>query len=229
MKWAYFLIDFGAMIIPLVYSFHPRIRFDRQWKAAWTAIVISMIPFLIWDMIFTEMGVWGFQHEYLLGWEAGNLPFEEVMFFVAIPYACTFTYYCFSKLLTWRVQTGPNYDRAVLLFTILLAVTAGVFSDRIYTLTTFSSLAIFLALHVFWFKSAYLHRFFFTYAIIMLPFLVVNGLLTGTGLERPIVWYNDAEQIGFRLLTIPMEDIFYGMLLILLNIMIFEKLKTAEK
>jgi hypothetical protein len=46
--------------------------------------------------------------------------------------------------------------------------------------------------------------------------------LTGTGLDEAVVWYDDSENLGLRLLTIPIEDIFYGMLMVGLTVSIYE-------
>ena len=66
--------------------------------------------------------------------------------------------------------------------------------------------------------------FLVSYAICLIPFLIVNGFLTAI----PVVQYNDAENLGIRIYTIPFEDAFYGMLLVLMNIVIYEKLKTTN-
>ncbi len=58
----------------------------------------------------------------------------------------------------------------------------------------------------------------FTYLILLMPFAITNGLLTGSFIDHEAVWHNDQENRGFRLGTIPFEDSFYGMLLILWNI-----------
>ena len=57
---------------------------------------------------------------------------------------------------------------------------------------------------------------------------MVNGILTGTGLESPIVNYNPDEFIGLRILTIPAEDTVYGYELILWNIFLFHMFKRSE-
>lgn len=66
--------------------------------------------------------------------------------------------------------------------------------------------------------------FLIAYLIILIPFLVVNGLLTAI----PVVLYNDNENLGIRLYTIPIEDVFYGMLLIMMNVAGYERFKNLS-
>jgi len=77
-------------------------------------------------------------------------------------------------------------------------------------------------------RSGYLGYFFQAYAISLIPFLIVNGVLTN-GIARissePVVWYNNAENLSLRIIGIPVEDFFYSMLLLLLNVTVYEYLK----
>lgn len=57
----------------------------------------------------------------------------------------------------------------------------------------------------------------------------VNGILTGTGLESPIVNYNPENFLGIRMLTIPIEDTVYGYEMILWNIYLFLKFKKEDQ
>ena len=68
-------------------------------------------------------------------------------------------------------------------------------------------------------------RFYFAFMFILIPFFIVNGVLTGSWIDEPVVWYNDTENMGLRLGTIPVEDIFYGMLMILSSVTIAEELE----
>ena len=51
-------------------------------------------------------------------------------------------------------------------------------------------------------------------------------MLTGSFIEGEVVWYNNAENLGIRLGTIPIEDIAYAFNMLFMSILIIEKLKT---
>ena len=70
-----------------------------------------------------------------------------------------------------------------------------------------------------------LNVFYITFLIILTPFFIVNGLLTGSFIQDSVVWYDNYENLGIRLGTIPVEDIGYAFSLLLLNIILIEKLK----
>ena len=67
------------------------------------------------------------------------------------------------------------------------------------------------------------YRFYFWHLI---PFFIVNGILTGTGIDQEVVWYNNTENLGIRMGTIPVEDSLYSLSLMLMNITILEYLKA---
>lgn len=67
------------------------------------------------------------------------------------------------------------------------------------------------------------------FTILMLGFLPVNGVLTGTGLDNPIVNYNPTEFLGIRIGTIPIEDAVYGYTQFLWIIYFFKKSLSDEQ
>jgi len=54
--------------------------------------------------------------------------------------------------------------------------------------------------------------------VMLIPFFIVNGILTGSFIDNEIVWYNNDENLGIRLFTIPVEDTIYAFTLILTNL-----------
>jgi len=62
----------------------------------------------------------------------------------------------------------------------------------------------------------------------MLPFLIVNGILTGAVTNEPIVWYSESHIMGPRIITIPVEDLYYNYALLLPIVAIYEVLKTRR-
>jgi len=220
----YLLVNISAVIIPFIFSFHPKLNFYRQWIYFFPACIITAVIFCLWDGIFTHLGVWSFNEKYLSGLKIFNLPVEEVLFFICIPYACVFTYFCLKVLIPGDPLRKAGRVISVILI-IVLSVIAALYTEKNYTFYTFTLLALMILFVQFVLRSKWLSFFYFTYLILLIPFFIVNGILTGTGLEEPVVIYNDTENLGIRLGTIPVEDIFYGMLLILCNVLLYNFLK----
>lgn len=225
MKFTYLLIDLFSVLVPFIFSFHPSLRFYKNWRSLFPAMLLTGGLFIAWDMYFTHLKIWGFNAKYLTGFQIGNLPVEEVLFFLCIPYACVFTYACLNVLIKWKISARTQMVISSLLIAGAVYMALH-FLQLSYTSCTFALLALLIFVNQFIFKSKWLSRFYIAYLFLLIPFLIVNGLLTGTGLESPVVWYDPARIVGLRILTIPIEDVFYGMDLILLNVMIYTGLNT---
>ncbi|QDO92795.1 lycopene cyclase domain-containing protein [Formosa sediminum] len=221
--FTYLLIDFACISIPLIASFYPKHAFYKHWPAFFKANSLITIFFLIWDYAFTEMEVWGFNPEYLTGLYIANLPLEEVLFFICIPFCCVFSYFAF----TYLVRTSPFKHTQTKITNVLILVFGLLtmfYLEHWYTATACGFTTLFLGYLKL--KKVDLSYHYLTYLFILPFFFASNGLLTGSFLEAPIVWYNDAENMGIRLFTIPVEDSIYGLLLIFLNIEGFRYFKS---
>jgi len=228
MRFTYILIDFFTILLPLLFTFHPRLRFDKVVKYFFPSATTAAVFFITWDIYFTKLGVWGFNKQYTLGIYFINLPLEEVLFFFCIPYSCVFTYHCISIFIGNKVlaiQPGL-FTKALIIATLAIGV---IYYQRFYTAFTFLVLSLSLFTAAYILKVNWLAKFYTIYAVLLIPFMIVNGLLTGTGLKNPVVWYNSRHIIGLRLLTIPVEDVFYGMGLLLIITIIYMQLADINR
>jgi len=221
----YLLVNLLSISIPFIASFDKRLNFYKQWKYFIPGMILTLIFFVGWDIWFTHIGIWGFNERYLTGINIVNLPLEEWLFFIAIPYACVFTYDALNYLIK-KDYFGKAAGWISWILLIILLLVGLLNLDKLYTSITFILTGIFLLIHLFVLKSNYLGRFYFTYMIILIPFFIVNGILTGSFIEGEVVWYNNAENLGIRLFTIPIEDSVYGMLLILMNVTLLESFRS---
>ena len=190
--------------------------------------MLTMGVFIPWDVIFTINGVWGFNSDYFLGFEIFSLPLEEWLFFICIPFACVFTHYAlllyFPNLKLNKVATKAISISLILILFILALANY----DKWYTLVNFS-LAIPLTWLVYKYNPQLLQHFFLTFLVMLIPFFIVNGVLTGSWIDNQVVWYNDAENLGIRMGTIPVEDSIYAYSMILMNLFFFEYLCSIFK
>ncbi len=212
---------------PLALSFDKRVAFYRNWKNLLIAILIVGLVFLIWDEYFTVKKIWGFNPDYILGIYIGHLPIEEVTFFLVVPYACMFVYEVlqayFPKL---KKQTFTRLF--ALYFTLSGFLLGGLNHNKWYTASACFITAL-LTIYFYYIKRKnWFNDFAFCYLIAMIPFLIVNGVLTGAVTDNPIVWYSDMHIMGPRIITIPLEDLYYNYALLLPIVAIYEGLKANK-
>ncbi|WP_347374924.1 lycopene cyclase domain-containing protein [Aequorivita sp. Q41] len=220
----YLVLNIASFSIPFLFSFHPKLKFYKLWKYFFPATGIMMAFFIPWDIIFTKNGFWGFNETYLSGYKIANLPIEEWLFFICIPYACLFTIYSFKNLLPrFKFTNATTTLLYVSLQTILIAMLL-YFFDRWYTAINFGYAIVLMAL-VYNFKPDVLNTFFPVFLILLIPFFIINGFLTGSWIHEEVVWYNDLENLGIRVGTIPIEDSIYALGMLLTVFVLMEKFK----
>jgi lycopene cyclase domain-containing protein len=213
----YLLLDIAAVAVPLAFSFEKRLAFYKVWKSLFLSILIVGLVFVLWDVQFTRMGIWGFNPGYLSGIYFFNLPLEEYLFFICVPYAGVFTFHVFRTLLPGFSIPEKLVSGFILSAATALLIAGIIFHTKWYTCSTFLFASFSLFASYFYFREL-LAYFILSYCIILVPFFIMNGILTGTFIEGEVVWYNDAENLGIRLLTIPLEDVFYGLSLLIWNV-----------
>jgi lycopene cyclase domain-containing protein len=219
-KYTYLLLNAITLVYPIAQSFERRLRYFKKWKYLFPAILITGIFFITWDVYKTAYGVWSFNPEYLTGIYMLNLPVEEWLFFLTVPYAIVFIYEVMNYFVKKDIF-GAFADKISLILGFILVVIATMNYDKAYTLVNFGLLGFFLLIHYFFIRAQYMGRFYLAYLVSLIPFAIINGFLTAL----PVVMYDDTQNLGIRLYTIPIEDTMYSLFLFLMTITFYEFFK----
>jgi lycopene cyclase domain-containing protein len=223
-KWLYLALDIGALTGPVLLSFDRRVAFYRNYRYLFPAIVAMMLIFVPWDMAFVSARIWGFDARYITGIAIGNLPIEEWLFFPVVGYACIFIYEC----LRYYAPKNPleHWHRPILLGIALLGLAIALtHPTRLYSSLKVGTASAAILVVLYWLRPRYLGRFLLTYLLSWIPFLLMNGILTGAFIEGQVVWYAPDHILGIRLGTIPIEDSYYNLMMLLMTTVVYELLR----
>jgi lycopene cyclase domain-containing protein len=222
----------GSLAGPLCLSFDKKVHFYTYWKSILFCFFFISIPFILWDNFYTSNRIWGFTEKYVSNVYFDRLPFEEVLFFLFIPYACLFVHEVlkayFTRFLETKFANYYGFFLAWILFTSSLVLGINHFENW-YTGAACLMCSILLICFFVIKKRSWWNKFAITFTVVALPFLIVNGILTGAISDEPIVWYNPNHIIGLRIITVPIEDIFYNFCMLLPMIAIHEGLLKKKK
>lgn len=217
------MINLATISFPFLWSFESKISLFKKWYALLPAIMASALFFVTWDHFFTAWGVWGFNTKYITGIEFFGLPIEEWMFFFTVPYACVFIYESINYFLQKNYFEGKG-RKILMIYASIALIIAFANLDKWYTSTAFFLSVIMLCVFYLLMGNKMLERFFIVYIVHLIPFFIVNGILT----YLPVVTYNEQEFLGIRMGSIPLEDAIYSMSLLLMNLLFYELLKIKS-
>lgn len=213
-----------TIIGPLALSFDKKVHFYTRFISLYIAVLPVAFVFILWDIYFTKNQIWGFTKDYISTIKIINLPLEEVLFFILVPYACLFIYEVvqayFPNLNLKRVVPIFNFT-FIGLGAILLLFGFGNWYTTSAVLIGILLIIYFGIIQ----KTKWYYWFVMAYLVALIPFIIVNGILTGAVTPKPIVWYSEAHIVGWRIITIPIEDLFYNLALLLPITLIYERFK----
>jgi len=227
-RWLYMGLHIFSFIPVFLLSFDKRVHYYKTWKKLFPAIILVAIPFILWDMVFTAWRVWGFNKAYHQDFMVFGLPIEEILFFIIIPFSSVFIYQCLNYY--YPRDLLASLDKVISLgFGGLLIIVGLFYWNRIYTSTSFLLTGGFMIAHYLYIENTYRTKFYLSYLITWVPFLLVDGVLTGGYTVQPIVVYHPEEFLDIRITSVPLEDSIYGLLLLMLNMSLFMQFEGENK
>jgi lycopene cyclase domain-containing protein len=221
--YTYLFLNLISVLFPFLLSFDKKVAYYKSWKELFIGIGIVAIFFIVWDIFFTKAGVWSFNPDYIIGIYFWGLPLEEILFFVCVPYASVFIYECYQKYFSFKFSQKlvDLFCQGGGFFLLFLAI---LYYNKAYTFYNCLFGGLLLLYHHYFAKAQYMSHFIVSYLIHLVPFLIINGFLTA----YPVVIYNNDENLGIRIYTIPIEDTVYALTMLLGVVTIMEHLKKKQ-
>lgn len=219
-EYLYFYLLIFTMAYPVAQSFEKRLSFYKSFRSIILASAVMMLLFIPWDIAFTYFEVWSFNYDYTVGFRILGLPIEEWLFFICVPFACLFIY----RVLIYFMPRFPSLKISSIVTVTLgfvLCILALWYKDQAYTSITFGLAGLGCIVVGLW-QPYWISAFLVMYAVSWIPFLLVNGALTGNFTASPVVSYHPEEIIGLRVTTIPIEDSVYNLLMLLIVVAVYE-------
>jgi lycopene cyclase domain-containing protein len=107
-RFQYLLLMGACLAITLPLEFVLGARVWRRPRRLVRALWIPVAIFVAWDLFAISREHWDYNPRYVTGWELpGNLPIEELVFFIVIPICSLLTYEAVGRVLRGEVRMPP--------------------------------------------------------------------------------------------------------------------------
>ena len=224
----YLILDILILLFPLIFSFKWKFKYYKYIKPLLGSIIVVGGAYILWDMIVTYRGDWSFEAEYLSGIKIINLPIEEIMFFIVVPYACIFIYENLEFFIKKKEVFFNKWIYAAL--SVIFIIVGLIFYHQDYTILAMFSVAAFFLICLYFNPDLLKSRNYWLYIVLsFIPFIIFNYLLTSIPIvtyEPKAIWGGTVEQIWYgRFVTIPFEDFFYNFSMLSFYLLLYDYFK----
>ncbi len=104
-RFQYLLLMAGCLAITLPLEFVLGARVWRRPRRLLKSLAVPVAIFVVWDIYAISQDHWDYNPAYVTGWRLpGNLPVEELVFFITIPICCLLTLEAVGRVLRGEVR-----------------------------------------------------------------------------------------------------------------------------
>ena len=103
MRFAYLLVLLGCVVGTAPLEVFLKTRVYARWRRLALTLLPVLVVFLTWDALAIRAGHWSYDPEQVTGLAVGNLPLEELLFFVVIPICAVLTLEAVRAVRGWPV------------------------------------------------------------------------------------------------------------------------------
>lgn len=100
----YMMVLLLSISIPFVCNFWPPLKFYRHLRSLLYSIGLIVLLYGAWDVVAVWRRHWFFDPAGVWSFRIINLPLEEFLFFIIIPFCCIFTWEAVLYILKVRVD-----------------------------------------------------------------------------------------------------------------------------
>jgi lycopene cyclase domain-containing protein len=98
-QFQYLIVMALCLIVTLPLEFVLDARVYRRPRRLLLALLPTFAAFVLWDVAAIRLGHWTFSPRFTTGWRIGNIPVEELTFFVVIPLCALLSYEAVGNVL----------------------------------------------------------------------------------------------------------------------------------
>lgn len=216
-SYVYLLFNLFVILPPLLISIFSDVKTYKNWRQVGMAIVLVSVPFVLWDIWAAANAHWFFSSVYITSPRYFGLPFEEILFFVTVPFAMCFVWDVLAKYIPNKPVSDVLAATGISLISLAAIVLLLAQWSRGYTRSAAIATAIALAVIVAsgWWRR---NRFWWFQLVLFAIFFIANTFLTAL----PVITYGEGSAIGYRIGTIPLEDFLFNFALINLFVITYD-------